>query len=146
VWCGLGLLWLLPASSNSGALSSALTDMAGGEPGWLAHLQLSVAHSLGGGGSVALVAAALSFIIGVGPILFRRHGVFLIVGVAMALDFWVLGEAFGQSFTGIATDPNTGPLLVLLALAVCRVRTPAAASAPSDISSSLSAREHALVS
>src|SRR5665213_2355651 len=115
VWCGFGLLWLLPASSNVGALSSALTDAAAGEPGWLAHLQLSVAHSLGGGGTVALGAAGLSFIVGVGPILFRRCGIFLIAGVALALDFWVLGEAFGQVFTGMATDPATGPLLVLLA-------------------------------
>jgi hypothetical protein len=65
VWCGFGLLWLLPASSNSGALSGALKSAAAGEPGWLAHLQLSVAHSIGsGGGSVALVAAS--------PLLLRR--------------------------------------------------------------------------
>jgi hypothetical protein len=132
-WCGFGLLWLLPASSNSGALSSALRDAASGEPGWLAHVQLSVAHSLGGGGgSVALVAAALSFVVGVGPILFRRYGIFLIAGVALALDFWVLGEAFGQVFTGIATDPDTGPLLVLLALALYRAPVPAAVGLPRE--------------
>ena len=130
VWCGFGLLWLLPASSNSGALSGALKDAASGEPGWLAHLQLSVAHSVGnGGGSVALVAAFLSFFVGVGPILFRRNAIFLVVGVAMALDFWVLGQAFGQVFTGMATDPDTGPLLVLLALAVYRAGVPAGAAA-----------------
>jgi len=130
VWCGFGLLWLLPASSDSGALSGALKEAAVSEPGWLAHLQLSVAHSLGsGGGSVALVAASLSFFIGIGPILFRRYGIFLIAGVAMALDFWVLGQAFGQAFTGMATDPDTGPLLVLLALAVYRAGVPAGAPA-----------------
>jgi hypothetical protein len=128
VWCGFGLLWLLPASSTSGALSSALTSAAEGEPGWLAHMQLSVAHSLGsGGGSVALVAAFLSFFIGVGPILFRHSSIFLVAGVAMALDFWVLGQAFGQVFTGMATDPDTGPLLILLALAVYRASAPFAA-------------------
>ena len=130
VWCGFGLLWLMPASCNGGALSSALTGAASGEPSWLAHLQLSVAHSLGSGGaSVALVAAGLSFFIGLGPILFRHYGIFLIAGVAMALDFWVLGQAFGQVFTGMATDPNTGPLLVLLALALYRVGVPAGAPA-----------------
>jgi hypothetical protein len=46
--------------------------------------------------------------------------------VAMAVDFWVLGQAFGQVFTGMATDPDTGPLLVLLALAVYRAGVPAA--------------------
>jgi hypothetical protein len=147
VWCGFGLLWLLPASSNGGALSGALTDAAAGEPGWLAHLQLSVAHSLGGGGgSVALIAACLSFVIGVGPILFRHYGIFLIAGVAMALDFWVLGQAFGQPFTGMATDPDTGPLLVLLALAVYRARVPAEVREPEEIPQAFSSRERALVS
>jgi NADH:ubiquinone oxidoreductase subunit K len=78
---------------------------------------------------VALVAAFLCFFVGVGPILFRRNAIFLMVGVAMALDFWVLGQAFGQVFTGMATDPNTGPLLVLLALAVYRAGVPAGAPA-----------------
>ena len=78
---------------------------------------------------MALVAAFLSFFVGVGPILFRRNAIFLIVGVAMALDFWVLGQAFGQVFTGMATDPDTGPLLVLLALAVYRAGVPAGAPA-----------------
>jgi hypothetical protein len=147
VWCGFGLLWLLPASSDSGALSSALTSAAGGEPGWLAHLQLSVAHSLaGGGGSVALVAAFLCFFIGVGPILFRNYGVFLIAGVAMALDFWVLGQGFGQVFTGMATDPNTGLLLVLLALAVYPARATAGVRAPEKIPHAFPTRAGSLVS
>ena len=30
----------------------------------------------------------------------------------------MFGEAFGGVFTGLGTDPNTGPLLVLLALAL----------------------------
>jgi hypothetical protein len=136
VWCGFGILWLLPASSNAGALSSALSGVAAGEPGWLAHVQLSVAHPLdGGGGSVALVAAFLSFAIGAGPFLFRRSGIFFIAGVALALDFWVLGQAFGQIFTGMATDPDTGPLLVLLALAVY----PAGAGAGAPVTGELGA-------
>jgi len=123
VWFAFGILWLLPSSSNTGAISSALTGAAAGEPGWLAHLQLSVAHSLAGGGSsVALVAAFLSFAIAAGPVLFRRSGIFFIAGAAMAMDFWVLGQGFGQIFTGMGTDPNTGPLLVLLALAVYPAR------------------------
>ena len=48
----------------------------------------------------------------------RHTTAFLVAGAALALDYWVFGEAFGGMFTGLATDPNTGPLLVLLALAV----------------------------
>ena len=35
----------------------------------------------------------------------------------VAAFIWVFGEAFGQILTGGATDPNSAPLLALLALA-----------------------------
>jgi len=57
----------------------------------------------------------------------RHTTVFLVAGAALAFDYWVFGEAFGQIFSGIATDPNSGPLLVLLALTLY----PNRASAPS---------------
>jgi hypothetical protein len=146
-WCGLGVLWLLPASTNGGALSAALRDAASGQPGWLAHMQLSVAHALGNGGtSVAVVAAVLSFVIGFGPLIARRPTIFLIAGVAVALDFWVLGEAFGQIFSGMATDPNTGPLLVLLALAVFPAGIVARATARQPLSPTLTAGARTLAS
>jgi hypothetical protein len=39
------------------------------------------------------------------------------VAIALALVIWLVGEDLGDIFTGRGTDPNTGPLLVLLALA-----------------------------
>jgi hypothetical protein len=118
-WIGMGILWLLPANRVGGTISGAISSSVTGEPGWLAHLQLSVAHALGtGGGSVAVVCGVLSIVIGLGPLLSRHTTVFLVAGAALALDYWVFGEAFGGVFTGLGTDPNTGPLLVLLALAL----------------------------
>ena len=35
----------------------------------------------------------------------------------VAAFIWVFGEAFGQLLTGGATDPDSGPLLALIALA-----------------------------
>ena len=35
----------------------------------------------------------------------------------IAAVIWVFGEAFGVILTGGGTDPNSGPLLALLALA-----------------------------
>jgi len=119
VWSGMGILWLLPANRAGGSISGAIGNAVTGEPGWLAHVQLSVAHSLGsGGGSVAVVCGVLSIVIGLGPLVSRHMSVFLVAGAALALDYWMFGEAFGGVFTGLATDPNTGPLLVLLALAL----------------------------
>jgi hypothetical protein len=118
-WIGMGILWLLPANRAGASISGAISSSITGEPGWLAHVQLSVAHALGtGGGSVAVVCGVLSFVIGLGPLLSRHTTVFLVAGAALALDYWVFGEAFGGVFTGLGTDPNTGPLLVLLALAL----------------------------
>jgi len=33
----------------------------------------------------------------------------------LSLSYWVLGQGFGGILTGTATDPNSGPLFVLLA-------------------------------
>jgi hypothetical protein len=119
VWGAMGILWLLPANRAGGMISGAISGGVTGEPGWLAHVQLSVAHAFGnGGGSVAVACAVLSFVIGLGPLVSRHTTVFLVAGAALALDYWMFGEAFGQLFSGIATDPNSGPLLVLLALAL----------------------------
>jgi hypothetical protein len=145
VWGGMGILWLLPANRADGSVSGAISGAVTGEPSWLAHLQLSVAHAFGnGGGWVAVAGAALSFVIGLGPLMSRHTTVFLVAGAALALDYWVFGQAFGQPFSGVATDPNTGPLLVLLALTIYPnraatrsdaqlSRTPAAAGRPATV-------------
>ena len=126
VWSGMGILWLLPANRAGGAISGAISSAVAGEPGWMARVQLSVAHVIGsGGGAFAVACAVLSLVIGLGPLLSRHPTVFLVAGAALALDYWVFGQAFGQPFSGIMTDPNTGPLLVLLALTVYPNRVPA---------------------
>jgi hypothetical protein len=125
VWGSMGILWLLPANRADGSVSGAISGAVTGEPSWLAHVQLSVAHAFAnGGGWVAVVGAALSFVIGLGPLFSRHTTVFLVAGAALALDYWMFGEALGQPFSGIATDPNTGPLLVLLALTLYPNRAP----------------------
>ena len=119
VWSSLGILWLLPANRAGGAISDAISNSVTGEPAWLSHIQLSVANGIGSGGSsVAVACGILSFMIGLGPLLTRHVTIFLVAGTALALDYWVFGEAFGGLFTGLGTDPNTGPLLILLALTV----------------------------
>jgi hypothetical protein len=39
-------------------------------------------------------------------------------GIMLSLGFWAVGQGFGGYYSGIATDPNTGPLFVLLGAAV----------------------------
>ena len=40
----------------------------------------------------------------------------LVLAIVIAAVIWVFGEAFGAIMTGGGTDPNSGPLLALLAL------------------------------
>ena len=71
---------------------------------------------------MAVSAALLSLAIGLGPLVTSRPGLFLVAGVALSLDYWVFGQAFGQMFTGLGTDPGTAPLVILLALTILPVR------------------------
>ena len=50
----------------------------------------------------------------------------------MAAVFWVFGQAFGEIMTGGATDPNSAPLLALLALAYWPAVRSARAAGPAD--------------
>ncbi len=40
------------------------------------------------------------------------------IGSVLSIVFWVVGQSLGGYYTGLATDPSTGPLLVLLGIAV----------------------------
>jgi hypothetical protein len=37
-------------------------------------------------------------------------------GIVVAVLYWGVGQGFGQLFSGQATDPSTGPLLVMVGL------------------------------
>jgi hypothetical protein len=119
LWIGMGVLWLLPANRRPDSVSAALTTAASGEPGWLSHLQIATAHAFAGAGTeVALVLAAGSVWIGIGPLVSRRPTLYLVIGAALSFDYWALGQSFGGVLTGLGTDPNVAPLFILLAVAM----------------------------
>lgn len=123
LWLGMAVLWLLPANSDPSSISAALAGASASSPSWLAHVQTSLASGLQGDGvAVAAALAAASAVIGLGPLLTRHVTPFLVAGAALSIDFWMLGQSFGGIVTGLATDPNAGPLFVLLALALFPAR------------------------
>ena len=73
--------------------------------------------ALAGGPVVTIGFAAAFALVAVGLLVLVTVRVALVLAVIAALALWVTGEDFGGIFSGSGTDPNTGPLLVLIALA-----------------------------
>ena len=124
-WSLAAVLFLLPDNRTSTSVSSAITGMSSGEPSTYSHFLNSFGNQFGNGGvGTAWLLAIGSLIVGFGPLLFRRPTPFLAVGGLLAAFFWVSGQGLGGIFTGSGTDPNTGPLIILLALAMVPAALP----------------------
>jgi len=126
VWVLFAGLWLLPGNTKRGSIGAAISAMGAGQPGWLAHLETSVGRLFSASGMPDTVALAIvSLIIGLGPLVVRPGNPFFVAGAALSLTFWVFGQAFGGVLvgpsSGTATDPNAGPLLAFLAVALVNV-------------------------
>jgi hypothetical protein len=111
LWVGAGVTQLV-----AGGLASTLSDAAGGEPGPLAALDRSIARLVTGHGVPATAILGLVEIaIGLGALWPRTLRVALIAGVVVSLFAWAAVQDFGALFTGMSTDPNAGPLFILMA-------------------------------
>jgi hypothetical protein len=118
LWLAMGWLWLLAANSSANATHDMISAAPSGAS-WLTSIQHATANATNGGGLViALILAALSAVIGVAVALNWRAKTFLAVAIVLNLAYWVIGQGLGGVLTGTATDPNTGPLFILFALAL----------------------------
>jgi hypothetical protein len=119
LWASLAYFSLIPANRAPQALHDMVAGMADGEPGWLAGLDNSAARLLAHQGLAASIVLAVVFalialaVFAPAPAL--RAAV--VAAVVVAAVIWLFGQDLGEMFTGSATDPNSGPLLALLALA-----------------------------
>ena len=127
LWLALAYFALLPGNRAPQALHEQIAGMAADEPGWLAALDKGaaalVAHQ-GLAASILLAAALVIIAAGVylPPPAARAA---LVLALVVAAVIWVFGEGFGTIMTGGGTDPNSGPLLALLALTYWPARAPA---------------------
>jgi hypothetical protein len=119
-WILAAVLFVLPVNRTQTSISSAITGMAPGTPEWYSHFLTSVGHSFSSiGTQSAWVLAIVSLIIGLGPLVVWRPGIFLAAGGLLSALMWITGQGFlGGVLTGSGTDPNTGPLVIVLALAM----------------------------
>jgi hypothetical protein len=119
LWGALAYFAVQPGYRSPQGLHDMISGTADGQPRWLAGIGHDAAGLLAGrGGTVSLIITIVLGVIALGvfaPAPAVR--VVLVVAVVVAAVIWVVGEAFGGVFTGQGTDPNSGPLLALLAAA-----------------------------
>jgi hypothetical protein len=131
LWLSLAYFALTPANRAPQALNGMIAGMESGEPGWLAAIDRNAAALVAHQGLTAsIVLAAALVIIAVGVYLPApaAKGT-LVLAIVVAAVIWVVGEDFGTILAGGGTDPNSGPLLALLALSYWPVRTAVTAPA-----------------
>jgi hypothetical protein len=122
LWGGLAWLAVLAARGPGllpGQDPAPAAGMSSGEPHWLRSLDAAASGLLGQHAALAgLVSASLFAVIAVGvylPVPAARA--VLCLAVLAAVTMWAAGQDLGGLFTRATTDPDTGPLLVLLAAA-----------------------------
>ena len=145
LWVGMAVLGLLGTGRSPQGVHDLITALDQGQPGWLQFIDRHAAALVDGRGlAVAVVFATLGVAVGAGIWLPRRGAqVAVVTAVVIAVVIWIVGEDFGMILAGGATDPNSGPVLLLIALAywpladVRRDRTadrsPVGAAAPSSV-------------
>jgi hypothetical protein len=114
LWGGFAHYLLLPANRASDAITHVLSA-ADGQPKWVAATTTMLAHAAEHrGGQISVVLAVACAGVALGVFSRRARRPVLVIAAGLGLLFWI-AEGFGGIFTGQGTDPNTGPLLILLA-------------------------------
>jgi len=120
VWLGGAVLQLLPGRDTNASIGMSLAMNASGAPSWLAPIDAHLAALVPASGvSIVVDLVVLQAFAGIGALRGPRVRLAaVIVGCALAQAYWVAGQGMGQPWSGLATDPGTAPLLVLLGFAV----------------------------
>jgi hypothetical protein len=132
-WLSQAYFVLTPANRAAQATSSMIAAVEGGEPAWLQALMRGAASVTAQQGLATSIVLAIAFTL-------IAAGVFLppvparatvLLAIVISVLIWVFAQALGGIIASGATDPNSGPLLVLLALCYWPART-AFTLAPAD--------------
>jgi hypothetical protein len=120
VWLGGAILQLLPGVDTNAAVSMSLAMNASSAPAWFAAIDNRLSALVPAyGASIVIDLVVLQAFAGLGVLMGRRTTLAAVtVGVGLSLAYWVAGQDMGQFWSGITTDPNTAPLLMLLGVTV----------------------------
>jgi len=119
-WIGGAIYQLLPGQNSASDLASMLNINSVYAPHYLASLDNWSARQVTlYGFKFIWILALVEFLIGVFIFMPKPYKqVSLLLGSILAIVFWVLGQSLGGYFTGLMTDPNSGPLFVILAITI----------------------------
>lgn len=118
-WLSQAYFALTPGNRAPQAANGMITGMESGEPGWLAAIMRGAAALVAQQGLATSIVLAVAFVLIAAGVYLPAAAAraTLVLAIVVALVIWVCAEAFGGILASGATDPNSGPLLVLLALA-----------------------------
>jgi hypothetical protein len=124
VWIGLALLEFEPLNHAADVPAAQLVNIGEGEPGWLATVNSAVGGAFAGAGlAFAILIGLCAVFVGVGVFDHRTRRAALVAGIVLAAFSGIFGQDLGGLFSGQATDPGTGPVLVLFALTLWPITT-----------------------
>jgi hypothetical protein len=119
LWGLLAVLALLPANREPDAVSDVISGNTDGAPrGYLWLLDHAASWAAGRGAEISVTLAVLLALVAVSVLLPWRRAVRggIVLAIVIATLLWVFAEGFGMPFMGMATDPDTGPLLAVIAI------------------------------
>ena len=119
LWLGGAVFQALPGQNTGTTVAGSITDSATGAPAWLGGLNASVADWTTHHGTPVVIALVVSeALIGLAALHQRGRGPAVAAGFVLTLAIWVVGQDVGQLYSGQATDPNTAPIIALLAITI----------------------------
>jgi hypothetical protein len=115
-WAVLAILSVVGSGRSPEALHDLVADLSGGQPAWLLRIDHWVeAVLLHDGTSVAVLFALFCLVVAVSVYAHPKiTQVVLAAALVTVACIWVAVQDVGGIFLGGATDPNSGPLLILL--------------------------------
>ncbi len=118
LWAVNAVLQVLPTSISSDSIKAKISGMASGEPGFIASTDSFIAKLFGNSGTeVSIVMAVVELFIAFSIFTKFKNKTLVCASIFMAL-VWIFVQNFGGVLTGQGTDPNSGPLYILIALTI----------------------------
>jgi hypothetical protein len=117
LWIGAAVFQLLPGQNSGAGVAGLLSGSASVAPHWLAHIDTSLATWASRHGALAVTGlVVIFFLVGAGALSRRTRTWAVAAGLVLSIAIWVFGQDLGQLYSGQATDPNSAPLITLMAV------------------------------